>query len=267
MKNIKAFLLFFLSAGMILTSCTKDEDVNTFFQLDTKGSVTLITDESGFFDITNPDASGIAFSVNTKGDPVSNIEIFKSVKGGSEVALTSVSSFPSVVNVSFDEVLAGTGLTVDDMEPGDLATFRTELTSSSGVYPGKSVNFTFSCSSDLGGDYDVEATGTSTDGCCPGSYTVNSVVTLTDNGSGKYTISDWSGGLYVEWYAVYGMTIEEVAGEIEDVCNTITLTGPSAEPYGESLEGSGSYDPATGKITFSFSNGWGDQGSMVMTPK
>ncbi|MBX2817662.1 MAG: hypothetical protein KTR24_16755 [Saprospiraceae bacterium] len=123
------------------------------------------------------------------------------------------------------------------------------------------------CPSELGGTYSGVATGTSTDPCCPDETTVNADITLTATaGGGEYTISDWSGGLYFEWYDVYGINgPSDTEGDIKDACTIITLL-TDGEPFGESLKGSGKAN-ADGTVNLKWSNGYGDQGTLVLTPK
>jgi hypothetical protein len=267
MKKTLYFLPIILIAIFVISSCTREEDENAFFQIEQKGAVAVISNTSGFFNLLDPGNSSVSFDLGTKGEPVTSMDISKRLKGGTITTLKTISTFPSNVSISFNEALAGSGYTVADLAPGDQVEFRTMLSTATGTYPGQSAIFEMSCPSDLGGDYDVVSVGTSTDGCCPGQHTVNTTVTLSDNGGGKYTISDWSGGLYIEWYTVYGITPENMVGEVSDICNNITLTGPAQEPFGESLEGSGTLDPITGIITFSWKNGYDDQGTLTMTPK
>jgi hypothetical protein len=259
MKNIKAFLLFFLSAGMILTSCTKDEDVNTFFQIDTKGAVSVISGVTGFFDIANPAGPGVTFTVASKGETVSSIDVFKSVKGSAEVLMTNISSFPSSLSVDFNQVLEGTGVVAEDLSPGDQAVFRTVVNAVSGTYPGKSVSFNFSCSSDLSGMMDV-----STVGWCGETFT--GTAEMVETGDGTYTFTDMSFGAYEVCYGP-GSALPEGDLEIVDICNMLSYTGVSQ--WGETYEflnmtvngptltfdWKNDYDPEAGKTTLTRQDG------------
>lgn len=126
---------------------------------------------------------------------------------------------------------------------------------------------TVSCSSDLGGTYDAIGSMISTDGCCPDEVTSSAVVTLTDEGGGVYNISDFSAGTYLTNYDVYGVSAAtdlSTSGFI-DVCNVIQ--GSGTEVFGAGVEFTGAVDPATGVITFSWVNGFGDTGEVTMTPR
>ena len=122
------------------------------------------------------------------------------------------------------------------------------------------------CPSDLGGTYSVVTTGTSTDGCCSGmEWNVETEVTLTDNGSGEYEISDWTGGLYTEWYTIYGINDSHLPGTIKDACNVVDLL-TDTEPFGETLKGDGRVN-ADGTISLKWETGYGDKGTLTMTKK
>lgn len=122
------------------------------------------------------------------------------------------------------------------------------------------------CNSDIGGTYTSTTTGTSTDPCCPTETTVTGTVTLTDEGDGFYTISDWSAGLYLEWYDVYGITATtDLTAEIRDICDGISAD--FTEPFNTATELRGSRDAATGVITYTWVNGYGDQATVVLTPQ
>jgi hypothetical protein len=136
-------------------------------------------------------------------------------------------------------------------------------------FPGANCNRTFNvvCASDLAGTYSAVTTGTSTDGCCPNVTTVMKDLVLTKTGDGKYTINDWSGGLYLEWYAVYGITpTTNLTKEVNDVCNKFIING-FTEPFGESASATGTIDPVAKTITYTWINGYGDKGTVVMTKK
>jgi|GEM_PF-940757 len=113
---------------------------------------------------------------------------------------------------------------------------------------------------DISGDYRVEdATGTSTDGCCTQVTTVKgNIVKVTRLTNSSFKLSDFSGGLYLEWYDVYGIEKpEDSPGEVAFSCNAITIQR-TTEPFGEGVTGAGVYDPAAKTITYNWRNGYGD---------
>lgn len=124
----------------------------------------------------------------------------------------------------------------------------------------------------IGGTYASVSRGTSTDGCCTDEITgFQSEISITDNGDGTFTLNDFSGGIYLEWYDVYGLTSQNQSPAtflIDDpVNNTIAFVDGSGEPFGESLSATGTYDPCTGNISYSWKNGWGDEGDVNLSLK
>lgn len=122
------------------------------------------------------------------------------------------------------------------------------------------------CPSSLGGTYISNTTGTSTNACCPNPITVDSTVTLTDDGDGKYTISDWSAGVYKMWYVQNGLPADtDLSIQLTDLCGIISAE--FEEPFGNSTTTiSGTLDENTGVITYTWQNGLGDTGMVTLTP-
>src|SRR5690606_16805574 len=119
---------------------------------------------------------------------------------------------------------------------------------------------------DISGEYlVVSATGTSTDGCCPGEVTVSgNIVTLTADNATTFSVSDITGGLYFEWYDVYGITSPDNSpGKFFYNCQEVNIVN-TVEPFGTAVQGGGPYDPVTGEITYTWLNGYGDQATVVL---
>ncbi len=185
------------------------------------------------------------------------------------------------ITVTGTDLLNALGLTADDLKGGGQFDVKGTVTTVDGAVftssnSSSSVNgsafrgfFDYTlfviCPSDLGGTYDAVTVGSSTDGCCPGEVTVMSEVTLTDKGSGLYEISDWSGGIYLEWYDIYGINETHNVGEIQDACSVVSFV-TKEEPFGESLEGSGKVG-ADGVITLTWLTGYGDKATVTLTKK
>lgn len=122
----------------------------------------------------------------------------------------------------------------------------------------------------IAGEYTSTTTGTSTDACCPDPTTVEGELTIVEIGDGEYTIFDWSAGLYLTWYEVYGLTPEFVAGggmtqPISVLCDN--LSGEFTEPFGTIATITGKVDLDTGVITYSWSNEYDDTATVTLTPK
>ena len=265
-KNLKLILLF-LSLGVFMTSCDRDEP--TFGTLEPQGAIiTTSGSDPGFYDLADADNASNSFSFGSAGEAVSSAVLTLSFNGGAAVDVQTLSSVPGSASLSLAEAASQTGVAIADLNPGDVFTFgfRDVGTSSGTFSSGTTLDVAVSCTSALAGTYDASTTGTSTDACCPGTVTVTSTVTLTDAGGGIYDISDWSGGLYFEWFDIFGIVPDSNTGQVQDICNTFTVV-TDTEPFGETLEGSGSVDPATGVITYTWLTGFGDTGTTTLTPQ
>ena len=119
---------------------------------------------------------------------------------------------------------------------------------------------------DISGTYlVVSASGTSTDGCCPNATTVSgNTVTITQASATTFTMSDFSGGLYFEWYDVYGITSpNDSPGTLSYNCSEVNFTN-TIEPFETPVAGGGPVDFDAGTITYTWSNGYGDTGTVVL---
>ncbi len=121
---------------------------------------------------------------------------------------------------------------------------------------------------DISGNYTVvSTTGMSTDGCCPGTVMVsgNTVVIAALPGSQtNFSVSDITGGIYFEWYDVYGITSpDDTPGTFLFNCNEVTIVD-TQEPFGTNIQGDGLYDVATKTITYTWSNGFGDTAMVTL---
>jgi hypothetical protein len=129
------------------------------------------------------------------------------------------------------------------------------------------VNTAITCTPlDISGTYQViSASGTSTDGCCPGVVTVSgNLVEVVATSATGFSVSDITGGLYFEWYDVYGITApEDTPGNLNYNCSEVTLVN-SPEPFGTVFQGGGAFDNTTGRITYSWINGFADEGTVVL---
>jgi len=305
MKNLNIFLT--LAFLLVFSACEKDRSFIEFKDLE-YGAVPRLTDGvNGEFDFFNPTGSSIDFTVEfydeNQGKNVQSYawtvayinKTTNEVGAAANIGSFSASDFkpndfglPSIkIEFTFQQALDALGLTTADINGGDAIRFEATLTKTDGKVftrnntgpsvisngPAFGAWFVFDqnivCPSAIEGTYTSTATGTSTDGCCPDEITVTSEVTLTAKGSGVYTISDWSAGMYLEWYDVYGITAEtDLSTGFIDACGKITVSDPTyAEPFGETLAGSGAFDANTGVITYSWENGWGDKAVVILTPK
>ena len=119
---------------------------------------------------------------------------------------------------------------------------------------------------DISGPYKVvEAKGMSTDGCCPNLVTLSGkIVTITRLTASSFKISDLTGGLYFDWYDVYGIgKPEDSPGEIAYSCDEVFIQN-SPEPFGDKFAGQGIYDQTTKTLSYDWTNGYGDFGSIKL---
>jgi len=119
---------------------------------------------------------------------------------------------------------------------------------------------------DISGTYLVEsAMGMSTDGCCPEETSISgNIVEVTADNTTAFSVSDITGGLYFEWYDVYGITGPgDTPGHVGYNCQEVNIMN-SPEPFGTTFQGSGTYDPVGHRITYSWFNGYGDHGDVVL---
>lgn len=158
----------------------------------------------------------------------------------------------------------------DNINPGEQFSIVVNLTTAdvdiNPNYQSGTHMIQITCDSDLAGDYAYTVTGTSTDPCCPNETTQTGTMTLTDEGDGVYTLSDWSAGLYFTWYEVYGITADfDLTARVTDICGNIS--GEFGEPFGTNTVVTGSVDPNTGVITYTWTNGYDDTATVTLTPQ
>lgn len=281
--------------ALIATSCNDDGgDSNLNTNPGATPNITKDATKDGFIDliaIENAGEANIGFTIDKGHGDIASMDIILYYISGTSVNRTlleaNVSTFPKTYSLTQNDLIEAfdnlnsaadfkladqvvvtaditlTNGTILKMYSDDFKrNFGTDVSNSS-QYKVSQV-FPVSCPSDLGGNYKVVSSGNSTDS----GPTQNPVtgyeynVTIVDNGGGSYTVSDGLGGLYILWYAMYGVTFE-VPGKFTDVCGEIsgTFTGPFSEP----VTYTGSTDPATGVITIDWENGFGDTATAVYT--
>ncbi|MCD4832379.1 MAG: hypothetical protein K8R31_01180 [Bacteroidales bacterium] len=122
------------------------------------------------------------------------------------------------------------------------------------------------CPTDLGGTYDMTATGEGGYGLgAPSAWTSNfTEATITQISELNYTIEPAIGGLMVDYYAAFGAQV--MTGEIMDVCGTLMAAGLN-DGWNAPAHYEGTVDEATGVITIEWENPWGDWFTMILTPQ
>ena len=119
---------------------------------------------------------------------------------------------------------------------------------------------------DISGSYlVVSSVGTSTDGCCPGEVSVSgNVVIVASVTTTTFSVSDFSGGLYFEWYDVYGIEgPNDSPGTLSYNCQEVGFVS-TTEPFGTAVQGGGTFNPGTGRIVYTWFNGYGDRGTVTL---
>ena len=309
---MKNFLYLFLGAAMVFAACDEPESpYNEFDELGYGAIPRLVNAPDGVFDFFSPDDSQVTFEVEfydeNNGQNVASYAWDVTYEGADQtigpVNLTTVNKSEFTTNESglpgttitfrLTDVLNALGLSIDDVDGGDNFAFTSTLTKDDGStftsantspnligQPAFNAFFGFDqplvCPSDLGGTYIANSEGESTDVCCAGTFSSDGrEITLTDNGGGNYTISDWSGGLYFAWYGPdggdYGITEDYIAAgnlnqTIVDACGNYS-SPDFTEPFGESASLTNIAVDANGVITYEFSNGYGDMGRVTLTPQ
>jgi hypothetical protein len=115
------------------------------------------------------------------------------------------------------------------------------------------INYPVSCPSDIGGTYLVTSTGV---GCCGVAPITNHLytVTVTDDGGGAYSLSDFSGGAYDGLFCgPFGICGDASGGVVTDVCSV--LSGSNSDCCGDTIEFSGNVN-ADGTWTVSIESGF-----------
>lgn len=272
MKRIK-YLFSLALAMMILSSCFDEPGTeilfdDSFVELDaaTTGSGskdytflrtnTGITYSAGF--VVNRAATSASSDVNV------NFEIDPSSTAIENVHYTVTGSSVTIPSGSYSAELPFTIL-ADNIEAGERLTIVVNLTSSdiplSDNYSTGTHTVQISCESDIAGTYSAAASGVN--GFNGAAYSITSEVTFTTDDSNPliYSIDDMSFGMYSQ---VYGDS--SPSGRVQDICGSLSDRG-DVDQYGDPFTISGSVDAATGVITLSWSNTYGDTGDVVLTPQ
>ncbi|PIF00764.1 MAG: hypothetical protein CR994_03665 [Maribacter sp.] len=203
---------------------------------------------------------------------------------------TGVTSFPKEYSISGPEIISSFSelTSTADVQVGDKLKLFTSYTLKDGsqieVLNSKaepnyyaadfnqisdfkiSLDYIVSCASNLGGNYRVVSSGTSTDGGPVNNPLVDFAydVVLTDEGGGTYSISDGVAGVYQDWYcAPYGYCFE-TAGTMTDICGN--LSGTWSEAFGCEINLTGTVN-ADGTLTIHWENCFGDSADAVYTPQ
>jgi len=286
MKIINAIIALF-AVSLFLISC--ESDYVPAHELTNKGGFvrwdTEVGDINFTLDLTKESNPVFEAPIAAPGGNVASYDLSVTLVTSKETVgpffLKSVTEFPSTLSFSLQDVADAGNLALEEVK--GVMNFSAVVTNTDGqsfttadftgdlFNPGQRHAMTFSistiCPSDIAGTYSSITTGMSTDGCCPNETTVEGTVTLTETGTGTYTISDWSAGLYLEWYDVYGITPDtDLSGTLVDACGGVSFPGLE-EPFGTAVSVSGVINEETGVITYTWTNGFDDQATVTLTPE
>lgn len=273
---MKKYNILFLLALLTLGGCILDNSGELADQK-TSGAATIDIPPNQPFIFGATESIDLVIDA-TKFSDESNIKsvmIQKSFEGANAsvtgLDAGSVTSYPSTVSFSIDELLSGLGITIDEVGAGDTWTFNYVVTLNDGrvLNPAGTTSVPFSCQSDLAGMYSVTTTYGYHD-FLPSESTNTIDVEITETGPGQYEVFDFSGGLYSQGaYATYYGT-SSFTVTFNDVCNSISWTDQS-DTWGPVVPldgGVNSVDPVTGVITISWHClAYGENGVSVYTPK
>lgn len=260
-NNIK-FILFFLSLGLFMTSCEKEE--TTFEDISSPENVrgNIITfpnaDSSpGFFNLNDPASSSNSFSFSAAedGETVTSATLNISYNGSTPVDIGSV-DMPGTRTLTFEEAIELTGAPLDDIMAGDVFEIGATFTTASGDYRnGKRLRIPVGCLSELAGTYDYEATAV----WC-GEALTSGTVEFIETSAGRYTLDDWSLGGYTSCYGGPAASWGTLA--LVDVCSKISIDG--LDNYDDTWNFT--IDGVDGSaLTVSWSNTYGESGSAIIT--
>ncbi len=229
MRNIFKLTGLIILGVMVYSSCSKDE--GTYQDLQPGGSILSFTNSvNGFYDKGDVANTFISFDMDTHGEPVTSVKMFKSYKpsGGTYGAFVEhgiVNSFPLTVTIPLLDAMNGLGITEADLEVGDEFTFSFEIIGAAGLSKaGKTQVVPVSCKSSLAGTYDYTTTST----WC-GSPALAGTVDWVEDAAGIYSVSDFAYGSYQDCYG--GAAAGWGTLQLTDVCNKITQIGE--DNYGD----------------------------------
>jgi hypothetical protein len=267
--NIKYFLSAIL-CGMLIMGCYKPHD-EVVPQGSASGSVVVSKINSGFFNLSDLANAFVSFelseSPNSKN--VSSVDVSASLNSTASAdykPITTLNTLPGTVVVTAAQAATAFGVDISSFKLGDVVRFRFKSNFADGTSSSSAATVIapYSCPSDLAGTYTAYSDATSTDGCatCGELMQFQATVTITRISDGVYRLSDFSAGAYLEWYAGYGISpATNLTSTIRDVCNVISFD-PFNEPFGTAVVASGSYNPTTRELTYTWKNGYDDEGTV-----
>ena len=258
--NLIAIILL-ATLGFMVQSCGDDviDPPKTPDFYDARGAVVSISDVvNGFYDLADIDNAVVGFTVNTQGEDASSVTVYKSFNGGDPVEHASVDD-GSTLSIPIDDAINGLGVSIDDLEVGDVITYSFESSTSSGTYKsGTTLDAAMSCSSNLAGTYDVVTVPNGS--WCDNSLMFEGESVWEEVSAGVYSIVDFAFGSYTICYN--SSSTPDGSLRVNDVCNKITITGASQwdEIYTWRIT-----DISGSSMTIDWENDYGEAGISTLT--
>lgn len=265
MKKLLTFSFLAMVLPMLFFSCSEGANGDDFVEENYTPKGTLISTSNlvnGFFDLADAENAFVSFDVEAKGESAGSADVYVSFKDSGELLYTSVSSFPSTVSITMDEILSALNITIDAVDIGDAVTFSFDAVGSATYRSSNSLSVPFSCRSTIGGTYDyVSSNLQAANGSpCP-TGEVTGEVTFEDLGGGEFLVSDLGFGQYGS--SCWGDSPATSANaKISDVCNKIISGG--LDQYNLTYIWVIT-DVSGANLSISWSNDYGDSGDVVIT--
>lgn len=266
MKKLLTFSFLAMVLPMLFFSCGGEANGDIFVEQNYTPKGTLITTSNvvnGFFDLADADNSFVSFDVGFEGEAAGTAEVNVTYKDSGEKLYTSVTSFPTTVTITMDEILSAINTSMDNVEIGDAVTFSFDAVGSGTTYrSSNSLVVPFSCKSNIGGTYDYVSTNllAANGYTCP-TGEVSGEVTFEDLGGGEFLVSDLGFGQYESTCWNDGPATSPNA-IITDVCNRIISGG--LDQYGLAYDWTIT-DVSGSDLSISWANDYGDSGKVVIT--
>ncbi len=266
MKKLLTFGFLAIVFPMLFFSCSDGANGDDFAEQNYTPKGTLISTSNlvnGFFDLADADNSFVSFDVDAKGEAAGTAEISILFKDSGEIPFSTVSSFPSTVSVTMNEILSAINMSADAIDIGDVVTFSFDAVGSGATFrSSNSLRVPFSCRSTIGGTYDYVSTNlqASNGNPCPMGE-VAGTVTFEDLGGGEFLVSDLGFGQY-ESSCWSDSPATSANAKISDICNRIVSGGLDQYnlTYIWVITGVSGAD-----LRISWSNDYGDSGDVVVT--
>lgn len=300
MKHI-TYLLFAILAGSVITGCKDEERIHIPDNLTGVNMRLIIEPDNALIRFDSVATDQFAFNAYSENTDLALVEFTATFRGDTRVIRTytqadfndgvervvlTAADFATTFNEpGFTNGTQGGNFTIRPrvtlndgrvypswvhLSPTDsilnLATSIQGSSPANGAFTIQIMTSITCAPADISGTYlVVSATGMSTDGCCPEETTVSgNTVTLTQASATTFTISDFSGGLYFEWYDVYGIPSPDASpGTFTYNCSEVNFTN-TIEPFETVVAGGGPVDFDAGTIMYTWSNGYGDTGTVVL---